>query len=90
MAECWVKVVLSDGSGASQQVYVNANYADPAGTVGKPFKTETGQNTFEMLAATPPPVIPVWRKTIIIPLPPPGDSKETAVEVRLDPVVPKP
>jgi hypothetical protein len=89
MASCWVKIVRSDGGGAGDKVYVNANYLDSAGTIAKPFKTETGQSTFETLAAPPPPVRPSWRKTITLELPPPGDSAENAVEVQLDPVPPR-
>ena len=51
MALCWVKVVRSDGGGISDSVYVDGNYADIAGAIGTPFRTETGQNTFETLDA---------------------------------------
>ena len=46
MALSWVKVV---GAAKDRSVYVNGNFIDPAGTVGKPFRVETGLNTFALL-----------------------------------------
>jgi hypothetical protein len=90
MALCWVRIVRSDGGGTGDKVYVNANYVDFAGTIAVPFKTETGQSTFETLLAEPPPVKPNWRKTATVEQPPPGDTEHDAVEIRLDPVRPRP
>jgi hypothetical protein len=84
MALCWVKVVRSDGTGVDEDVFVNANYVDAAGFVGTAFRTETGQNTFETLDATP---APDWRATIVIERPR-GNSKRRPVLVTLELIPP--
>jgi hypothetical protein len=85
MALSWVNVVRSDGGGESYAVYVDANYVDAAGLVGKPFKTETGQHTFETLD---PDQKPNWRKLQTI-----GRSrtnrKKTPIVVILEAVEPE-
>ena len=83
MALCWVKVVRSDGGGISDAVYVDGNYADIAGAIGPPFRTETGQHTFETLD---PGLAVTWQKTLAIKKPP-GNEGANPVPVTLDPAV---
>jgi len=83
MALCWVKVLRSDGGGISDAVYVDGNYADIAGAIGTPFRTETGQNTFETLDANQ---LVTWQKTLVIKKPP-GNAGANPVVVTLDPAV---
>ena len=82
MALSWVKVVRSDSAGVGEPVYVNGNYVDIAGAIGTPFRTETGQDTFETLG---PGLVVTWRKTQIIDKPP-ENAGGNAVPVILDPV----
>jgi hypothetical protein len=81
MALAWVKVVRSDGGGAGDDVYVDGNYVDAAGVLGTPFRTQTGQNTFE--TADPAWTI-TWQKTIVVDKPA-GNAKADPVLVTLDP-----
>ncbi|HSY89113.1 MAG TPA: hypothetical protein VLA85_21295 [Verrucomicrobiae bacterium] len=83
MALCWVKVIRSDGGGISDSVYVDGNYADIAGAIGTPFRTETGQNTFETLDAG---LAVTWQKTLVIKKPP-DNQGSNPVLVTLDPAV---
>ena len=48
MALSWVKVIGA-AADSGRDVFVNGNFVDPAGTVGNPFRVETGQNTFALL-----------------------------------------
>jgi len=48
MALSWVKVVGAP-SDDGRDVFVNGNFVDPAGSVGTPFRVETGQDTFALL-----------------------------------------
>jgi hypothetical protein len=59
MADCWVRAVRSAGGGRGDQVFVDGNYMDPAGVIGTPFVTDTGQHTFETVDAAQQ---PTWRK----------------------------
>jgi len=81
MALSWVKVVRSDGGGAGQNVYVDENYADVAGVVGMPFRTSTGQNTFETVDAD---LNPMWATTVVIGKPA-DNSKSNPLLVTLEP-----
>ncbi len=83
MALCWVKVLRSDGGGISDSVYVDGNYADIAGAIGTPFRTATGQNSFETLG---PGLVVTWEKTLVIKKPP-GNEGANPVVVTLDPAV---
>ena len=83
MALGWVKVVRSDGGGAGDDVYIDANYVDVAGFVSQPLATDTGQHTFETLDAGNR---PAWRKVATID-PPPGNSQDDPVLVTLTPVL---
>lgn len=84
MALSWVKVVRSDGGGAGDSVFVNANYFDIAGFVGTAFETETGKDTFETLDANG---FPIWRKELVV-TQPAGNTQSNPVAVTLDPVAP--
>lgn len=46
MALSWVNVT---GAAAGRAIFVNGNFVDAAGTVGNPFRVETGLNTFMLL-----------------------------------------
>jgi hypothetical protein len=46
MALSWVKV---SGAKNGRDIFVNGNFIDAAGTVGTPFRVETGMNTFALL-----------------------------------------
>jgi hypothetical protein len=81
MADCWVRVVRSDGGGAGDEIFVDGNYVDAAGVIGRPFVTDTGQHTFETLDAAEQ---PTWRKTKIIRRPA-GNSEQHPVPVVLAP-----
>jgi len=85
MALSWVNVVRSDGAGEGEPVYVDANYVDAAGVVGKPFKTETGEQTFETLDSHQK---PDWRKVQTIDRSR-TNRKKTPVVVVLEPVEPE-
>ena len=78
----WVKVVRSDGGGAGENVYIDANYVDVAGFVGQPLATDSGQHTFETLDADNR---PAWRKKMTID-PPPDNSQNNPIPVTLAPV----
>jgi hypothetical protein len=82
MALSWVKVVRSDGGGIGDWIYVDGNYVDIAGAIGTPFRTETGQNTFETLG---PGLLVTWRKTQVIDHPD-GNAGGNPLLVTLDPV----
>jgi hypothetical protein len=81
MADCWVRAVRSAGGGRGDQVFVDGNYVDPAGVIGTPFVTDTGQHTFETVDAAQQ---PTWRKTQVINRPP-GNSEQHPVAVVLAP-----
>ncbi len=81
MAIAWVKVVRSDGLGAGDEVYVDGNYVDAAGVLATPFRTATGQSTFETADGD---WNITWQKTIVVDKPP-GNAKGNPVLVTLDP-----
>lgn len=81
MADCWVRVGRSDGGGVGDNVYVDGNYVDPAGVVGMPFLTDTGQHTFETID---PAGQPIWHNTQTI-YQPLGNSERHPVPVTLAP-----
>ena len=79
MALGWVKIVRSDGGGAGDDVFIDANYVDVAGFIGQPLATDSGQHTFETLDASGK---PAWRKVATID-PPPDNSQDNPVLVTL-------
>ena len=81
----WVNVVRDDGSGAGNDVFVDGQFADPAGFVGEPFRTDTGQHTFQTLG---PDNFPDWEKLQTIDKPS-GNGKQNPVPVVLQRVLPK-
>jgi len=81
MADCWVRVVRRDGGGIGENVYVDSNYVDPAGVIGTPFVTDTGQHTFETIDAAQR---PTWHRTQTVECPP-GNSRDHPVIVILEP-----
>jgi hypothetical protein len=80
MADCWVRVVRSDGGGG-ERVFIDGNYVDPAGVIGTPFVTDTGQHTFETIDTAER---PTWQRTQTIDRPP-GNSARHPVAVILAP-----
>jgi hypothetical protein len=79
MADSWVRVVRSDGAGVGDAVFVDGNYIDPAGVIGMPFVTDTGQHTFETIDTAEQ---PTWRNTQTIHRPA-GNSEQHPVSVIL-------
>lgn len=47
MALCWVKVERSDGGGSGDPFYIDGQYVDVAGRIGRPLKVRTGSRLFE-------------------------------------------
>jgi hypothetical protein len=47
MALCWVKVERSDSGGGGDPFFIDGNYVDVAGRIGKPLKVRTGERLFE-------------------------------------------
>jgi hypothetical protein len=82
MADCWVRVVWSDGGGIGEPVFIDGNYVDSAGFIGTRFVTDTGQHTFETIDAGER---PTWQRTQTIDQPP-GNSAQHPVAVVLAPV----
>ena len=82
MVLSWVNVVRSDGGGVGDAVYVDGNYVDAAGSIGTPFKTDTGQHTFETVG---PDQKPNWRQVQTIGQPP-GNNEHSPVSVNLESV----
>ena len=81
MADCWVRVVRSDGGGVGERVFIEGNYVEHSGVIGTPFVTDTGQHTFETIDADER---PTWQRTQIIDRPP-GNSAQHPVAVILAP-----
>jgi hypothetical protein len=81
MADCWVRVVRSDGGGVGEPVFIDGNYVDPAGVIRTPFVTDTGQHTFETIETAER---PTWQRTQTIDRPP-GNSARHPVAVILAP-----
>lgn len=79
MARSWVNVARRDGGGGGDDVYLDGNYVDAAGSIETPFETDTGQHTFETLG---PGQKPNWRKIQTIDQPP-GNSQDNPVSVIL-------
>jgi hypothetical protein len=84
----WVKVVRRDAEGIGNDVFIDVQLVDPAGVVGTPFQTDTGDHTFQTLG---PGNIPDWQTLQTIDKPP-GNSKQRPVAVILDrlPAAPTP
>ena len=82
MALSWVNVVRSDGGGVGDAVYVDGNYVDAAGSIDTPFKTDTGQHTFETVG---PGQKPNWRQVQTIDQPR-GNGQDNPVPVTLESV----
>jgi hypothetical protein len=85
MPLCWVKVQRQDGQASGEEVFVGGAYEFPAGFLGAPFRTETGEDTFETIDSDQ---TPVWRIIQEIRLSDAGNTPETAVLVILKPVNP--
>ena len=81
MADCWVRVVRSDGGGVGERVFIDGNYVDVAGFIGTPFITDTGQHTFETIDAAEQ---PTCQSTQTIDRPP-GNDAQHPVAVILTP-----
>ena len=81
MADCWVRVMRSDGGGVGEPVFIDGNYVDPAGVIRTPFVTDTGQHTFETIETAER---PTWQRTQTIDRPP-GNSARHPVAVILAP-----
>ena len=84
MAMSWVKVVRRDAKGIGKDVFIDVELVEPAGVVGTPFETDTGDHTFQTLG---PGNIPDWQALQTIDKPP-GNSEQHPVAVILDPVSP--
>ena len=84
MPLAWVRVVRADGGGLGEDVFVDGNYVDPIGVVSMPFRTATGQNTFETLDLSRK---PNWRKIQTIELVDANNKKKDAVLVMLERVL---
>jgi hypothetical protein len=76
----WVKVQRQDGQGIGDDVFVGGAYEFPAGFIGAPFRTETGENTFETLG---PDQTPIWRAVQDIELSDAGNTADKPVPVIL-------
>lgn len=82
MAMTWVKVVRSDGAGDGDDLYMDGNFADKAGKVGRPLRTETGEHNFVTVDAE---LKPKWQKRQTVDKPP-GNAMDNPVIVTLEPV----
>jgi hypothetical protein len=84
MAQCWVKVVRSDGGGAGDEVYIDGNIGlgEAAGEVGAPFVTDTGQHSFETLDSN---LDTTWVRDDFTVIRRPGNGPDNPVIVTLEP-----
>jgi len=71
----WVRVQRQDGQSTGDEVFVGGAYEFPAGFLGTPFRTETGENTFETIDSDQ---TPVWRAVQEIRLADASNTPETA------------
>ncbi|HXJ02591.1 MAG TPA: hypothetical protein VNH44_15320 [Micropepsaceae bacterium] len=83
MAMTWLKVVRSDGGGEDDDFYMDGDFIDKAGTIGKPLRAETGDHIFEIVDAQ---FKPLWRKQQVVDRPQ-GNSSVTPVTVTLEQVI---
>jgi len=82
MAMTWINVVRSDGDGDGDEFFMDGMFAERAGRLGKPLRTETGMHSFEVIDAA---FNTLFRKDQIVDKPE-GNSKKDPVIVTLDPV----
>jgi hypothetical protein len=82
MAMTWINVVRSDGEGDGDEFFMDGMFAERAGRIGNPLRTETGKHTFEVVDAG---FNALFRATQTVDKPQ-GNSKSNPVLVTLDPV----
>lgn len=83
MAMTWLKVVRADGTGGDDDFYMDGNFIDKAGKIGRPLRAETGDHIFETVDAQ---FKPLWRKQQIVDRPQ-GNSIDQPVIVTLEQVL---
>lgn len=82
MAVTWVNVVRSDGGGEGDEFFIDGNFAESGGRLGKTFRTDSGKHTFQVVNDE---FKPLFEKTHVV-RKTDSNSKDNPIVVNLEPV----